>query len=588
MMKKENIVYLLFPLIYLFYFVGMKGHIGFWYGTDWFMANGDYFRQLYLKPGGWSEYLGSFLLQFYKWRWIGALIMTLIPLGVFVLTRKIIGRLGGPGNWLLPAVIPCLLVWGVQCYMGVGLGEVLRILFFYLSLWGYVVITDQRLRCVLFSLLFPFLYLLLSSGGCMFLYATYGLYELFYSKGRARYGYWVLWVFLLSVYPFLWQRWMWIMPDEDLYILSRISSSNASNMIWLLYGYGFLLTGLAYVGNRISKKGKRLFYLGELAVIVAGCVFGVSYCYQKNTEHFLRMDRAVEYGDWDEVLEVADGLEQWSREEFFYVSLALASKGELAEKLFNYPVWGIGCLYLPRSLEYHISVVGSEFYYRLKIPNEAMHWTLQASIASPQGMNFRTLKRLIDINIQKGDNRLADKYLAIMEQTMLHGEWIRNRRAMMQASQTERVLSDDKIDFFIGGRPFLSDMARVLDAGRSPEMTLDYILCGLLLNKDLNKFCQLFTHFYPKNGSRKIPKAYEEAILTAVAAGNQDFSGYTISPDRRKAFADYNALLRHAGKNRKGAAETMKDFKDTWWYYCHFIEPKDMDAKGNLLEYQSH
>ena len=131
-------------------------------------------------------------------------------------------------------------------------------------------------------------------------------------------------------------------------------------------------------------------------------------------------------------------------------------------------------------------------------------------------------------------------------------------------------------------------MARVLDAGRSPEMTLDYILCGLLLNKDLNKFCQLFTHFYPKNGSRKIPKAYEEAILTAVAAGNQDFSGYTISPDRRKAFADYNALLRHAGKNRKGAAETMKDFKDTWWYYCHFIEPKDMDAKGNLLEYQSH
>lgn len=77
-------------------------------------------------------------------------------------------QVGGPGNWLLPAVIPCLLVWGVQCYMGVGLGEVLRILFFYLSLWGYVVITDQRLRCVLFSLLFPFLYLLLSSGGCSF------------------------------------------------------------------------------------------------------------------------------------------------------------------------------------------------------------------------------------------------------------------------------------------------------------------------------------------------------------------------------------------------------------------------------------
>lgn len=588
MIKKENIVYLLFPLIYLFYFIGMKGHIGFWYGTDWFMANGDYMRRFLLKPGGWSEYSGNFLLLFYKWRWAGAAILTLIPLAVFVLSRKITGKLGIPGNWLLPAVIPVLPVVGLQCYMGVGLGEVLRILFFYLALWGYIAISGPKTRGITFSLLFPLFYLLLSSGGCIFLYAAFFLYELLYSKGRARYGYGVLWVFLLIVYPFLWQRWMWIMPSEDLYLLSRISGNAASNMIWLLYGTGLLWIGLAYWGKRILKKGKRVFYLCELAVIVAGCVFGVNYCYQKNTEYFLRMDLAAERGDWEEVLNVAEHSEQWSREGFFYVSLALANRGELGEKLFRYPVWGIGCLYLPRSLDYHISVVGSEFYYRLKVPNEAMHWTLQASIASPMGINFRTLKRLVDINIQKGDNRLADKYLAIMENTVVHEAWIRNRRALMQAAQTERVLPNDKIDFFIGGRPFLSDMARVLDAGRSPEMTLDYILCGLLLNKDLSKFCQLFSHFYRKADGQKLPKAYEEAILTSLAMGNPDLSESLVGAERRKAFADYNALLRHTGKNKKEAAEMMKGFKDTWWYYYHFIEPKDMDMKGNLMEYQSH
>lgn len=588
MMKKEHIVYLLFPLIYLFYFIGMKGHIVFWYGADWFLANGDYFRHFFLKPGGWSEYLGNFLLQFYKWRWAGAAILTLVPLGVFVSMRKIAGKLAIPGNWLLPAVIPSLLVAVVQCYMGVGLGEASRILFFYLSLWGYMAISNQKARGVAFTLLFPFFYLLLSSGGCIFLYASFFIYELFYSKGRVRYGFGVLWAFLLIVYPFLWKRWMWIMPSEDLYLLSRISGREVVNMLWLLYGAGLLSTGLAYFARKITKKGKRLFYLCELAVIVAACVLGVKYGYQKNTEYFLRMDRAAECGDWEEVLEVAESLEQWSREEFFYVSLALANRGELGEKLFNYPVWGIGCLYLPRSLDYHISVVGSEFYYRLKIPNEALHWTLQAAIASPVGINFRTLKRLIDVNIQKGDNRLADKYLAILEHSTVHGEWVGNRRAQMQAPQTERVLPNEYIDFFIGGRPFLSDMARVLDAGRSPEMTLDYILCGLLLNKDVSKFCQLFSHFYRKADGRKIPKAYEEAILTALAMGNPDLSETMVSVERRKAFADYNALLRHAGKNKKEAAEIMKGFKDTWWYYCHFVETKDMDVKGNLLEYQSH
>lgn len=589
MMKKENIVYLLFPLMFLFYFIGMRGHISFWYGSDWFILNGDYLRQFFFKPGGWTEYLGSFLLQFYKWYWIGAVILTLIPFGVFMLTRRISGKLGIPGNWMLPAVIPCLLVWGLQCYMGIGLGEVLKILFFYLLLWGYVAIPGQRVRCVTFSLLFPLFYLLLSSGGCIFLYITCGLYELLYAKGRARYGYMLLWVSLLCIYPFLWKRWMWIMPEEDVYTLSRaIPESGVLAMLWLLYGYVFLLLGVAYWSKKVSGQRKRFLYLCELVVIVAGCVGGVSYCYQKNTELFLRMDGAAERGDWEEVLDVADELEQWSREEFYYVSLALANRGELGEKLFNYPVWGIGCLYLPRNLTYSTSVVGSEFYYRLKVPNEALHWTLQASVASPMGMNFRVLRRLVDISIQKGDNRLADKYLAIMEQTMLNGAWIRNRRATMQASQTERILPDDKIDFFIGGRPFLSDMARVLDAGRSPEMTLDYILCGLLLNKDLDKFCQLFTHFYRIADGRKIPKAYEEALLMALSMGNPNLSNYTVSLDRRKAFADYNALLRHAGKNKKEAAGLMKDFKDTWWYYCHFIEPHAIDIKGNVLEYQSH
>lgn len=587
MMKKENIVYLLFPLIYLFYFIGMRGHIGFWYGADWFMANGDYLRQFFLKPGGWLEYLGHFLLQFYKWSWVGAAIMTLVLLGIFVLIQKIAGKLGVPKNWLLPVVVPVLFVWGIQCYMGVGLSEVLRILFFYLLLWGYIAISNQKVRCIFFSLLFPLIYLLLSSGACIFLYAAFGLYELIYAGGRAGYGYMLLWAFLLGVYPFLWQRWVWIMSREELYVISRIEfGSRVANMILGVYGYGLVLLGLAYLGKRISKKGKRFFYWAELAVIIAGCVLGVSYCYQKNTELFLRMDRAAELGNWEEVLDVAAGLEQWSREEFFYVSLALANRGELGEKLFHYPVWGIGCLYLPRKLDYSTSVTGSEFYYRLKIPNEALHWTLQAAIASPMGMNFRTLKRLIDLSIQKGDNRLADKYLATMEQTMLHGAWIKNRRTMMQASQTERVLPDNNIDFFIGGRPFLSDMARVLDAGRSPEMTLDYILCGLLLNRDLQKFCQLFTHFYPKG--RKIPKAYEEALLVAIAMGNQDLANYTISADRRKAFADYNALLRHAGKHKKEAAEIMKSFKDSWWYYNHFVEPQAMDMKGNQIEYQSH
>lgn len=46
--------------------------------------------------------------------------------------------------------------------------------------------------------------------------------------------------------------------------------------------------------------------------------------------------------------------------------------------------------------------------------------------------------------------------------------------------------------FLSGGRPFLSDMARLIDAGRSKKLALDYVLCGLLLNKRLTEILPAF------------------------------------------------------------------------------------------------
>lgn len=589
-MKKENIVYLLFPLIFLFYFFMMKGHIGFWYESDWFLPGGGYFSQFVFKPGGWSEYIGYFILQFYKWPAAGAAVMTILPLGVFLLTRGIIRKLEIPSHWLIAGVLPFLTVCGMQCYMGMLLGEVLGVFFFYVFLWAYVILPDTRLRYVIASLFFPLAYLLLPTGGCVFLYITYIVYGFLYSKNPSRYWFMLFWALLLCVYPSLWQRWMYIMPGEQLYALVNLKSgSSFAGILAFLYGYGIILAGVAWAGMKMKKKGRRFFYLCEVALIAAGCAWGVLHCYQKNTEFQLRIDQAAEKGDWEQVLRLAGKLDQLSREEFYYVSLALASRGELGERLFDYPVWGLGCLYLPRNIDYQSSVMGGELYYRLKIPNEALHWTLQASVASPQGMNFRVLKRMADLSIQKGDMKVADKYLAILERTMLNDKWIKVRRAMMKSPQTMQVLPQDDIDFFIGGRPFLSDMARILDGGRSPEMTLDYILCGLLLNKDVNKFCQLFKYFYRVKDGQKIPKAYEEALLVAVTMGNQSVAGYPVSAERRKAYQDYNALFRNYSKNKSTAMAVMKDFKNTWWYYCHFVEPKLMDMQGNTLgEYQSH
>lgn len=115
-------------------------------------------------------------------------------------------------------------------------------------------------------------------------------------------------------------------------------------------------------------------------------------------------------------------------------------------------------------------------------------------------------------------------------------------------------------------------------------MALDYILCGLLLNKDLKKFCQLFITFYPAQ-EKRIPKAYQEALAVAMTVDNPALrkKGCHIDADILKRFEDYNAFYRTANKNKQQASELMKNFKDTWWYYFHFTDPRLIDEKGHVV-----
>lgn len=579
-MKKEIYVWLLLPLLWCFWFFGMKGHIGYWEGTDFFQSGLDYWKGFACKPGGWSEYLGNLLTQFYQWTWVGASVITLVSWGIFTLVRGIVRIAGVKKFKVLISIIPLVLVTVLQGNEATILGDLLKVFFFYLLLWGYFIARLWKYSRVFFTLGYLLAFFLLGGAGAGVLFVAKTLGEIIGSKGRQSWLWGGAWLVLAVVFPLLWKEWGYVMLTEDIY---RLSGPDAF-LLWNIYGYGVLLPLIFQIGNLKQDKTKSAFYYAEMAFVVVLCLIAVYNAYNRNGEFYFRMEQAAIKGKWEQVLQMAEQVDNTERENMYLISLALANRGELGERLFDYPVWGIGCLYLPRELDYKSGALGGEMYYRLKIPNEALHWTFQASVASPQGMDFRTLRRLIDLNLLKRDSILADKYLSVMENTLGHDSWCRAKRSELQDAQRECVLADHAGDFFIGGRPFLSDMARVLDAGRSKEMALDYILCGLLLNKDLKKFCQLFITFYPAQ-EKRIPKAYQEALVVAMTVDNPALrkKGCHIDADILKRFEDYNAFYRTANKNKQQASELMKNFKDTWWYYFHFTDTRLMDEKGHVV-----
>lgn len=578
-MKRENLIWILFAGIWGFWYFLMKGTLTYWGETAFFQYGSLYWSGFANRPGGWTDYLANFLLQLYQWVGTGALVQTLIVAAIFGLCRGINKTIGWvkPGIWV--SAIPFTLVFLLQAGQQMTLADSLRVLFLFLFIWGYVQCVSVKWRYVLFTLLFPLFFLMLGKEGVFVLYANFVLYEIVKPGNRYRWGIMVLWAGLVLIVPVIWRNWIAIMPGQDLFV----ARGRQGYGWWVIYGYLVCLWGIGKIKLGGWRGKSRI--AAEMAIVVLVCGIGAYRFSHSLAEDRFRMEQAAEAGRWEEVLRLGRKMPEPTREDLYLLTLALANRGELGEHLFDYPVWGIGCLYLPKELHYRTSVLGGELYYRLKIPNEALHWTFQAAVAAPQGMDFRTLKRLIELNVMKRDTLLADKYLSILENTMGYEAWCKEKRTELREPAAQAVLPDGAQDFFIGGRPFLSDMARVLDAGKSREMVLDYLLCGLLLNKDLGKFCQLFTGFY-ETGGKRIPKVYQEALLVAMTIDNQAViqKDYLVDPEVNKKFLDYSALYRTYGKNKQQAQTLMKEFKNTWWYYFHFAEPRTMDLQGHMLD----
>lgn len=585
-MKKENIALLVFPVIWCFYFFCMQGHIAFWEESGFFMLGSHFWQQFAFRPGGWTEYAGNFLVQFYKWPVAGALLLTVIPFGVYVAVRTIAKRWAIPGNWLWVPFVPVFLILYLQGHSEMILGESLKMVCFWGILCGYLAIRSVKWRLGVLTLAFPVLFLILSTGVCIFLYLTCWLYEFWRGKGRMLWGAGILWLLLLWIYPNIWRREMYFLSVEFLYAITGFPLERAlSWAIGGVYGYGILLLGIALMAKKMHRSFRKWLFWTELALVFVVVGFTFYRTNLINQEVFYRLDQAVQQGKWDQAIQIAEGIQEPTREERYLTNLALACNDQLGEKLFDFPVWGLSCLYLPRDIVYQTSVIGGEFYYRLNIPNEGIHWIFQASVGTPYGMNFRCLKRLIDLNIQKRDRVIADKYLSVLEQSVGYGAWCAGKRAELEKVMADTFNVFANRDFFIGGRPFLSDMARVLDAGKSEHLALNYILCGLLLNKDLGKFCQIFTHFYPYRPGVQIPEVYEQALLVALELQNPRVveKGYVFSTETMQDYADYMTLYERYKDHPEEAKKMLWRFKNTCWYYFHFVTPRLSDVKGHEL-----
>ena len=182
---------------------------------------------------------------------------------------------------------------------------------------------------------------------------------------------------------------------------------------------------------------------------------------------------------------------------------------------------------------------------------------------SPQGLSFSRLRRLIDWQTESGNLPLAQKYMDILQTSTCHNQWIKERTERISKSLTTSKEAY-KEDFIIDASSPLILLTQAVKADTTNRKALDYLLCGVLLDKDLKGFYNLFRQYFPLGEA--IPIHYQEALLVVdLMFPHLDATrNYPVTPTCRLAFEDFGVLM----SQRPNTDHVLRQkYGNTYWYY---------------------
>ncbi len=569
-------------IVFFVYFGTFKKyHILFLEQKLLFQYNLDFFRDLISLPGGLSTYIGSFFTQFFVSSWLGALIFTITAVTVFILTNYIYKK-HKVNNIILasvPAWLLAILLSNESFTFSQAIGFLFSLSFFAL----YISIDTRKLRYFLYFAGWPILYVAASRYSLPVIFLCI-FHEVFYRKGVNRLIIIALYVTTGALTLYILIERIFYIPSDKIFaypFLPYLHSLSLYAMILLLAWYPLLLL-ISYPLNKINIFKNKLLpwnitnLLAGILVFILMGVIGFRYSYSKRIELMKRIDYYVQKDDWEKVLKASDQYPDYNIFVIYYTNLALYKTGLLSDRMFRYPQIGAEGLSLSQDKSIN-SFYGGDVYYHLSYTNEAYRWAFEAMVQD--GSNPRSLKRLAITSIINGDNKIAEKFIYQLKQTLFYRKWAMHYNEVLSDSslaETDPVISQNRAllvhsDFFkIANNLNINDL---LINHPENKMAYEYLMASLLLEKNLDEFARFILKM-KDYGYTRMPVHYEEALIFYNNSRNVNFvpEGFSFSPETISKYNDYSSIYSMYSNNPPVAAkELQKRYGGTYWFYLQFI-----------------
>lgn len=321
--------------------------------------------------------------------------------------------------------------------------------------------------------------------------------------------------------------------------------------------------------NRHSLLITFLVVFGFFSFVIAGT--------NRKREKVLAVDQAIYRGDWERVLDLSAGFDSPDILVSYYRNIAFSKKNELPQNLMDHYQRGADALFLPIDLRSSILPVffSNEVYYQLGDMDMARHRAIEGILFSPKQRSVRQIKRLVEIDMRRGDIEEARKYLNLLDATLFYHSWARSKEEQLKGEETlsmEKRLPrksdwEREHDILMSISDYLGVLSSLVAEYPENKQALDYLLCYYLLNENLNSFKNAFDTYY-KGKFEVVPRLYEEALVQVLSkSSDEEVDGYQIPQDVIEDYQDYI----HCKSGRKAKEELRERYSSTYWYYSDYI-----------------
>ena len=460
--------------VFLFWYVAYPHALSYQEQYQLFLWTWDYFVERVSLPGGFADWLGEFIVQFYCVEWLGALLLALL----FVALQRLTVRLLPQGAWCLLSLVPVVLVWWLMGDINVLLSLPVAI------------VLALALACLRLSrellwmdiLILPIAYWLIGP---------------------------VVWVYILV--RVIQQGW------KHLWSAGWLVAVQLMAYAWLLPQWPLqqVMTGLSYY--RIPLHYPQ--WSG----------------YDKDMYELIRQDYLVRNERWDEIVKRAGEYQVktsfWSN----CVNLALSQKRLLADRMFDFYQSGEDALIMPRTRDLTSMLPSAEAFWRLGMVNSAQRYMFdtQESILNAK-KSGRCTKRIAECMIVNGHYQTAAKQLNLLKKSLFYRSWAEEMTSMLGDEAKINAHSvygklrklRYKENFLYSYEEMDKMLGLLLMNNYENKMALDYFLAQLLLKGNLQGFQQYLSLAQQYGGYRQMPLGYQDVMRCIQMQGNVPGSPY--------------------------------------------------------------